>query len=123
MLTVNGLCYCASHRMEICGACGYDFRIMNRMRQLQDGDDVHDRAVKLDRDEAARNEAPLRAPVKDSVKPPPPPSTPVLNSKARAPRGLDPSALPAWLKVKQDSSGKGPLELAFQGAFSMREMF
>lgn len=34
MVTVNGLCYCRAHRLEICGACTYDFRVMNRMRQL-----------------------------------------------------------------------------------------
>jgi len=33
-LTVNGLCYCAEHRREVCGICNVDHRITNRLKEL-----------------------------------------------------------------------------------------
>lgn len=123
-ITVNGLTYCAEHRMEICGACSFNFRILNRMAQLQPGDDLHDRAYKVDEEEAARNEPPLRAPTRHAESP----SAPVvLNSKAKPPRGIDPSALPAWPRTVQRSAqrpmgaARGPLEAAFINVFSLKE--
>jgi len=34
MAIANGLCFCASHRLEICGSCGYNFRMQNLMSEL-----------------------------------------------------------------------------------------
>ena len=122
-ITVNGLMYCAEHRMEICGACCFNFRIGNRMSQLQPGDDLQDRAFKVDEEEAARDEPPLRAPTRSAE----PSSAPVvLNSKAKPARGIDPSALPAWPRTVQRSSptgsgARGPLEAAFMNVFSVKE--
>lgn len=122
IITVNGLTYCKPHRMEICGECGMDFRLMNRMRQLEPGEDVYDRAVKVDEEEGKRGERPQQAMSK--VRPVASVQEPTLNSKAAPPRGLDPSTLPAWPRDLSPVSGsKGHLELAFQQAFSMQEMF
>ena len=120
---VNGLVYCEPHRMEICGACSFDFRVMNRMAMLEPGDDVYNRATRLDEDEAARNEPPLRAPPKGSAAPTPHPSAAAVNSKALPARGLDPSTLDAWPHgLKDKGTGRGALEQAFNNAFSMREI-
>jgi hypothetical protein len=92
------------------------------MKQLEPGEEVFDRAVKVDEEEAARNEPPLRAPQRGQAATPPS-EVPVLNSKARLARDLDPSGLRDWPKSGKPVLGeKTPLELAFQGAFSMREM-
>lgn len=124
-VTVNGLMYCAAHRSEICGECAFNFRLMNRMRQLEPGDEVYDRAVKVDEDEAKRGEAPLRAPCKRTGKLTEVKSAPALNSKAKPARGLDPSKCPQWPKdrvVRSDATGgRGQLEQAFTNAFTMRE--
>jgi hypothetical protein len=124
-VTVNGLMYCAPHRSEICGECGFNFRLMNRMRQLEPGDEVYDRAVKVDEDEANRGEAPLRALNNRTGKKAAVKSAPILNSKAKPARGLDPSKYPEWPKdrvVRSDATGgRGQLEQAFTMAFSIRE--
>lgn len=127
MLTVNGLNYCAKHRAEICGECGYDFRLQNRAAMLEPGEEVFDRAVKVDEEEAARNEPPLRAPLKGKPGQSAPHSsatTPVLNKNASVKKGLDPSKLDPWPKDQSQpdpKTGRGPLEQAFTNVFSLRE--
>lgn len=113
-VTVNGLIYCAEHRMEICGSCSFDFRTMNRMRQLQPGDDVFERASAQDQAEAAKNEPPLRAPTRETVKPQTAPSGPALSKASHVEKGLDPSTLAAWPVGKKLSD-------RFQDCFSFRE--
>jgi len=113
MLTLNGLSYCAPHRMEICGACGVNFRLMNRMAQLGEAPDVCERAERLDREEEKRKQPPLRAPRASRVFEPAP-RVPKLNAKVLLEDGFDPSVLPAWPAAA--SVGK-----CFEAAFSMRE--
>jgi len=87
-ITVNGLLYCAQHRMEICGACSYNFRVLNLMRQLKPGDDNYERACKADDDEMTRDEPPRRAPLKGGDKAPEPASVPVPSPLALPTKGL-----------------------------------
>ena len=114
MVTVHGLNYCTEHRREICSLCSYDFRIMNRMSQLEEGEDVYERAMVQNEAEAAKNVPPLHAPTRSSVKPQAAPSGPALSKATFVGKGLDPTTLATW--PAGESVGQ-----RFQDCFSFRE--
>ena len=119
MLTIGGKNYCAPHRLEICGECGYNFRMGNILHELdwnpasQDAQSVYARAEKMDADAASENGPPRLAPGTAES-----PDTKALRSKQLPPANLDPSSMRAW-----DHDGSWPvLEATFLLSFSRAEI-
>jgi hypothetical protein len=110
MLTVNGLCYCAKHRLEACGSCARDWVVMNRMAQLGGDDSSCELAVRLEARERARNEPPHRAP-----RSAPQAATPQVPERSQLRAGLDPSRLAAWPADEDVSSGFKMYQMARLG--------
>lgn len=119
MVTVDGLCYCQAHRLEICGACGYNFRMQNRLSELNwdpatgATDELYVRAERMDTDEARDNQPPRRAPGSANT-----PEASGFHRSQLASRNLDPRSFQAW-----DHDGSWPLlEVVFGLTFSQAEV-
>ncbi len=110
MLVVNGLCYCAKHRLEACGTCARDWVVTNRMAQLGGDESSWDLAARLEAGERARNEPPHRAP-----RSAPQPATPQVPKRSQLRAGLDPSRLPAWPADEKVSTGFAMYSLGIIG--------
>ena len=97
MLSIAGKSYYAAHRLEVCGECGYNFRMGNRLSDLEwdpsaaDSAKVYAKAEAMDAEEAKDNMPPRCAP----GSPAQPPEAPLRASQC-APSNLDPDALKAW---------------------------
>ena len=69
MLTLNNLCYCKDHRLEICGICSSDYRLMNLFAEIN-SEMYPDKDLGYDLDDQFRSiNAPVRkAPTKSLLK-------------------------------------------------------
>jgi hypothetical protein len=119
MLTIDGRHYCATHRFEICAECGYNFRMSNRLTDLEwdphspSSAAVYAKAEALDLQEASENMPSRRAPGTA-----PGPSEAPLRTSQLAPANLDPASLKPW-----DHDGTWPIMQApFLLTFSQTEL-
>ena len=100
MIIVNDLCYCSEHRMEVCGSCGFDFRMMNRMSQLGP-DEPMETAERLAQREIDANAPPRRAP--RAGQPLAQEVEPLRFTRDALPsKGLDPEQLRPWTGSMKD---------------------
>ena len=119
MLTINGLNFCTAHHYEICGVCGFNFRMGNRLRELAwdptsaTSAEVYAKAEAIDAAEARENAPPRRAPGSSLQAP-----DSSLRRSQLVPANLDPSPLCAW-----DHDGDWPiLQTPFLLGFSQIEI-
>lgn len=121
-LLVNGLSYCAPHRLECCGACRLHFRLANRVAAMsppntteKEFEVIFALAETMDKDEEAQNLPPFRAPIAGKHGEQEPLNR-RLNKNELISDGLNPETLTPWL-VSVD----GKFSDGYQSVFTMQE--